>query len=869
MAMVVKNNMSAVSTLNTLNKNSNALQKSLSKVSSGMKINSAQDDASGYAISERMRVQIRSLDQANQNTQNGSSMMKTAEGAVSSTVEILKSLKEKAINAANDTNTDSDRVTIQKEIDQFIDQVDDNALTTFNGKYLVDGSKNNAHNDTYATFTNQNMDVNTSGATYLAEDNSAGSTDTAKNRIGESLEINSTDYVTASFVKDGKTHTTTFRVGDSTVSDIFKNLNSVAVADGEEEVFGGAQIPSTEAAASTTSSSSSSGSYSLDELKSALETAKSALADKQAALEAANAAAGDFTWDTAGKTVSSDSDKTYGAAGELANAINEAAKLNDDGTQVADATTGGDYLKVVNTADANTAKEFSVGNLTSGTAVEKAWNGRNLDDATNMTNSKQHLEDAISSMTSATNATVAEAGEKLKTAYTNYNLAISELKDAQDAYDTAKNDVEVLTNAIAAIEAKTEADAMTDTMVSNLEQVFDGLAHPGGAATGVLLNDNWVGTKDDTLTLAAYSADKAYKYSNDDDALNKVATGITNDIATNVAAKATGADVSAAQTAAYTEMKESLKNMAQVNGSATGEAAAPTTAFTAANYTSANVTLDGASEAFDASTSKGIDGTVFQDYANKIGEYAYAKAQTDANTLSGDLKKAMDRNAGSSGGDSGLVHVGTDIGTNKSGDRVDTADGTTGLTVTAGKAGVAGQISGITISISDSDGNVKKAANAALDKFAMPIRAENRTTAGKDANNNLTFQVGAEANQAISVSLTDMRSEALGLKGSDGTKVSVATQDKANAAVAVFDNAISKALDQQTTIGSIEARLEYTSSNLTTSSENVQAAESTIRDADMAKEMTNYTKNNVLLQAAQSMLAQANQSSSAVLSLLQ
>ena len=118
MSMVVKNNMSAISTLNTLNKNSSALSNSLKKVSSGMKINSAADDASGYAISERMRVQIRGLDQANQNTQNGTSMMKVAEGAVSSTVDILKTLKEKVINAANDTNTDSDRATIQKELDQ-------------------------------------------------------------------------------------------------------------------------------------------------------------------------------------------------------------------------------------------------------------------------------------------------------------------------------------------------------------------------------------------------------------------------------------------------------------------------------------------------------------------------------------------------------------------------------------------------------------------------------------------------------------------------------------------------------------------------------------------------------------------------------
>ena len=142
MAMVVKNNMSALSTLNTLNKNTKALSKSLQKVSSGMKINSAADDASGYAISERMRVQIRSLDQANSNAQNGGSMMKVAEGAVSSTVEILKTLKEKAVNAANDTNTDADRQTIQKELDQSIDQINDNANVTFNGQYLVDGSKN-------------------------------------------------------------------------------------------------------------------------------------------------------------------------------------------------------------------------------------------------------------------------------------------------------------------------------------------------------------------------------------------------------------------------------------------------------------------------------------------------------------------------------------------------------------------------------------------------------------------------------------------------------------------------------------------------------------------------------------------------------
>ena len=114
-----------------------------------------------------------------------------------------------------------------------------------------------------------------------------------------------------------------------------------------------------------------------------------------------------------------------------------------------------------------------------------------------------------------------------------------------------------------------------------------------------------------------------------------------------------------------------------------------------------------------------------------------------------------------------------------------------------------------------------------------------------------------------------MRAEALGLQSSTGQTLNISTQEYANAAINVLDTAVQKALDQQTTIGSVESRLEYTSTNLTTASENVQSSESTIRDADMAKEMTNYTKNNVLLQAAQSMLAQANQNSSAVLSLLQ
>ena len=239
------------------------------------------------------------------------------------------------------------------------------------------------------------------------------------------------------------------------------------------------------------------------------------------------------------------------------------------------------------------------------------------------------------------------------------------------------------------------------------------------------------------------------------------------------------------------------------------------------------------------------------------GDLADTKAMTDAYDAFKTTKDASDA------AHTAVVSSST-VGIDAAGDKVDTASGEKGISITANAAGIGGQISGLNISITDSKGNVKKSANAALDAFSETVRAQNESQ-----DNAISLQVGASANQSIKVGLTDMRAEALGLKGADGTTLNISTQGKANAAINVLDNAIQKALDQQTTIGSVESRLEYTSSNLTTASENVQASESTIRDADMAKEMTNYTKNNVLLQAAQSMLAQANQSSSNVLSLLQ
>lgn len=435
--MIVKNNIEALRVINLLDQNTNMLQQNLNKVATGTKITTAQDDSAPWSISERMRMRIRALEQDNQNVQNDAAMMKTAEGSVSNTIEILKTLKERAINAANDSNTDEDRATIQKEIDQFIDQIDDNALVQFNGKYLIDGTKNNTVSATRTILLNQSLSTDAAATTALTA---------LQNRVGDSLEIQSTDYFHVSSVIDGNLKMYTGVVGDTT-----------------------------------------------------------------------------------------------------------------------------------------------------------------------------------------------------------------------------------------------------------LETILQGLAGDDNDITSAAINEN-----------------------------------------------------------------------------------------------------------------------------GKIGELI-DKFAFDAYT--------PDRRAG--------IAV------------ISTTDGATN------------QIAGFNISITDAQGNIKKAANAALDDFRLMQRAENET-----GDHSLTFHSGPEANMAIKVALGDMRAEALGLKGSENNKISVKTKEAANASISVIDNALTMSLNQQINIGSVLSRLEYTSANIITARDNDQASESTIRDADMAKEMTNYTKSNVLVQTAQAMLAQANQNPSAVLGLL-
>ena len=227
------------------------------------------------------------------------------------------------------------------------------------------------------------------------------------------------------------------------------------------------------------------------------------------------------------------------------------------------------------------------------------------------------------------------------------------------------------------------------------------------------------------------------------------------------------------------------------------------------------------------------------------------------------IQMAVTSTAAYTSGTTTMSAVATDMQTN-----INTAIGkyNTDAGLTAGQAGF---VQNVTVN-SNADGRLQVNSESGAvnfsdnpgNTFTADLGLDNtKTTTGAGA---LTFQVGANAGQSLSFSIADMRSSALGVAAID-----LSTTGSASNAVNTIDKATALVSDQRSKLGAVQNRLEHTINNLGTSSQNITTAEANIRDVDMAKEMTDFQKNNILQQAAQSMLAQANQQGQGVLKLLQ
>ena len=249
--MVVQHNLQAMNANRMLNITTGAQSKSAEKLSSGYRINRAADDAAGLSISEKMRKQIRGLDQASSNAEDGVSAVQTAEGALTEVHSMLQRMNELAVQSSNGTNSESDRAAIQAEVDQLVTEIDRVSTTTkFNETYLLKGTNDDgtvgkltyttANTNTGLTFDTEGNNTITAGtkstATAVAADKT-GITEEAGGGAGTQVK---TTYKTTAYTVGANTYTLVSDVvagkdtnGDAystTLEDITKGLTAKETA---------------------------------------------------------------------------------------------------------------------------------------------------------------------------------------------------------------------------------------------------------------------------------------------------------------------------------------------------------------------------------------------------------------------------------------------------------------------------------------------------------------------------------------------------------------------------------------------------------------------------------------------------------------
>jgi flagellin len=341
--MRINTNVSALNTYRQMNAASSAASKSMQKLSTGLRINGAADDAAGLAISEKMRAQIRGLDQSQRNAQDGVSLLQTAEGALNETHSILQRMRELAVQSSNDTNTFQDRENLQSEINQLAQEVGRiGSSTEFNGRKLLTGS----YEGTFQIGANQGQSI------------SIGIGDMQSFSLGitrgeATVEVSTTVKAGADGVSDFKEGSYFVREDKSGKYELVGNDGTVVASSTDGEIYTSAAGDDTIEFTGTASNVVTSGAVKID-------SAGKVTAEATSALTGSGLQAGEYTYDSAKKGLvdgngnvvatedSTAAGQTFIANGNTVLDFSDAAILN--GTKV---TVGGSDIRT--TKDASEA----------------------------------------------------------------------------------------------------------------------------------------------------------------------------------------------------------------------------------------------------------------------------------------------------------------------------------------------------------------------------------------------------------------------------------------------------------------------------------------------------------------------------------
>ena len=930
MSMVVMHNIPALSAYNTVNRTSSSLQKSIQKLSTGLRINSAADDAAGLAISEKMRAQIRGLDRAVSNSQDGISMIQTAEGALNETHSILQRMRELSVQSANDTLTQQDRGYIQQEIDQLREEITRIGNTTqFNKKKLLNG-------DAAVLWSSDNLNTKAIINGGLRQVDQFG-----QKKASEG------NYKIDVRAEPGQ--------AEVKKSDIFKIKHKDVITDVNLNAVAGAK--------SVSVNNVPAGDYTIG--KADVDNTTPLVPTLQGAYNAK-------TFNVSTANLEFDKSETVGAPdGTPSNAT---VKVGGVTITVSDITKGDTGEKVrdkvlaaINTKEAK--EEFAKkGYLITAKSRDVGANQRFVEiTATKIDGTESGGQGAGVLEWNKGNVTKNGGGD-IKADVGNGETPLDKVSYSLDSDDPAKqtltaaNTVGINTNANILFEVTNvnhDSDSVTlKATVSKLgvdgktsTVTYEGIVLKGGEAATNLGDKLGLGAAD-TFKLelkkrGSYGFDKGSKFVYNVTKGKEPTDDGTADVKLTVSGKqnqewdgkwglnVTRNAASYGLDAAKVQGKDiNFKNY--YLNEKTGEVMEGTVKLTLTKDFSKTPTTDAMANFHATYVGEVARGDVKLRDLDKFWDAQGVFSQKDAKTLTitqGDgkqtsvtlyandtLKDVQNKlNAAIGVGLGQAKYIDDGEGGKHFVDFVDTASGNSEsvagtFVIRSVVSGSAGTISfsgdeniinalslnviqdatesSYTVSVKDAHSgdivasNVQITGNRLYGVVNPNVDVEFDAMAGvsatwdsarkgfvyaaKDysttlhlADNTTVFQIGANEGEDMGINIGDMRSHALGLNA-------VLVTDRASAArsITIIDNAIDRVSTQRAKLGAYQNRLEHTINNLTVAGENLTAAESRIRDTDMAKEMMNFTKLQIMLQAGTSMLAQANQLPQSVLTLI-
>nr|WP_066290391.1 flagellin [Bacillus sp. FJAT-29937] len=819
--MIINHNISALNTYRQMGVNQNAGSKAMEKLSSGLRINRAGDDAAGLAISEKMRAQIKGLDQASRNSQDGISMIQTAEGALQETHNILQRMRELATQAANDTNVAVDREEIQKEMNQLTSEINRIGNTTeFNTQKLLNGGGVDPTKKTSVSGNGLTVPANLAGG-----EGTANVLNTPADRANASIALSAINATATN--DDGKSFRVT--IGERELTVKYDSTASNHSIDGDNitiKTTDGMTAPNLATAIG-------------DQLTSVINNDENLK--------------GKYTVDTtstAGTIKIQGNAIAYDKDGKLTGPLDGGkVKIADGvtgtgGTITNSASKGAHGTATIDFSKSSAETLAGTGIVIDGKSVDfyDSANGKyegNADFAIDL-NGARNGQQVVDKIVDAMSGTAGQAVGASQTAGT-YSASNSAL--ANVLLSNAGNGVLQLT-------ATQSGGAGNEIIVGNNAEV---------AVTETYGNGRLEGEK---VVSAKGLADGEHKVTIENK--GKIATtgtaagGFNTNPTVSIAANADLAegDYRLVSTGSQDEVNLEKKNADGTWGVVSAGA----------------IDVSGGSGTFSVA---GKNVTITLDNYTPNDFTAAAGAQTLDFTV-GTKYEATLTEAGSG---------------NKAGNAVVVTNGQANVKLTA-KDG----IGEVTVNIGSWDPTkFDKDEKISFSFTTAQGSGKEEVVGGKFE---ATFQIGANSGQSMTIEIGDMRSKALKISGTESAgeveakngktasfvatanvtngsnnenvefALDISTHEKASAAISVINDAIETISAQRSNLGAFQNRLEHTISNLSNASENLTAAESRIRDVDMAKEVMEMTRANILGQASQAMLAQANQKPQAVLQLL-